>query len=340
MLLITNEQHVAANVQLGYYAKGYNSSIGALTVEGGHPGTFPVGIRYMLISFSGGQPGKTLEYTILFNQDAEADISGVPFANSRNLPQNPISPGIPGSAVIHNCALPENTKFGQLVFGAVPVASNGSAETQVAALMNNQQPYLATGDTDIVNVMEFLPTASAAVTSNAVTGCKWLFPDSPYLGGVQWYSPATLTGSVQIGTLQGDYTVQASNPALEDLSSLYWEFSGPTAINYILTDNSIAREASDNLFWAGVLAALATGFFVEFLKTCYEVRGAVADVREKREGRKEKEDEKQAREKDREALARVITDHRVMRPDLVTVLEVVSLITVYHWLASVFKRSR
>ena len=36
MLLITNERHVIANVQLGYYAKGYNSTIGLLTAEGGH----------------------------------------------------------------------------------------------------------------------------------------------------------------------------------------------------------------------------------------------------------------------------------------------------------------
>ena len=205
----------------------------------------------MQISFSDGQPGTTLEYSILFNQDAEADVSGLPFANSRDLPQNPISPGSPGSQVIGNCGLPENTKFAQTMFGAVPVASDGTADTQIAGLLNNQLPYLATGDTDIFNVMEFLPTASATVTANAVTGCKWLFPDSPYLGGVQWYSPETLTGSVEIGTLQNGYTVQASNPSLEDLSTLYWEFRGPTAINYILTDNSIARGAGEDLFWAG-----------------------------------------------------------------------------------------
>jgi hypothetical protein len=140
------------------------------------------------------------------------------------------------------------------------------------------------------------------------------------------------------------YTVQVSNPALEDLSSLYWEFSGPTAINYILTDNSVARDASDKLFLAGVLGALAAGFFVEFLKTCFELRSDVADVREKREILKQKEDEKKEREKDRaeqqrerekdrEALTRIITDHRVERPDL-------DLATLNRWLVSMFKRPR
>lgn len=308
MLLITNEQHVVANVQLSYYANGYSSTIGSLTLEGGHPGTFPVGIRYLQISFSGAQPGKSLEYSILFNQDAESDIYGVPFANSRNLPQNPVSPGSPGPEVIGNCSLPENMKFAQLVFGAVTATSNGNASTQMAALMNNRHPYLATGDTDIVNVMEFLPTSADTATAGTVTGCKWKFPDSPYLGGVQWYTPATLTGAVNIGALQGDYTVQAANPALQDLSSLYWEFSGPTAINYILTDNSVTRQAGDDLFWAGILAALATGFLIEFIKTGYELHGEIAEVREKRTEFAEREDEKKERETER-------ADHRKERAE-------------------------
>lgn len=351
MLLITNEQQVTANVQIGYYA-GYNSSIGSLTSVGGLIGTFPIRIRYITIAFSGAQPGTTLEFAILLNKDAaEVDVYGLPFASPRHLPEDPISVGIPGSSIIPNCALPENTFFSQVMFGGIPVASDGSANTQIAGLLVNQHPYLATGDTNIVNVMEFLPEASATAATGAGRGCHWLFPDSPYLGGVRWYSPATLTGSVDIGTLPGDYTVQVSNPALADLSSLAWDFSGPTAINYILNDNAVAREAGDHLFWAGVLAALATGFFVELLKTCYEVHGVRGEVREKREQRKEKAEEKMELQKDKEearkerkeerkTLARIVTAKRETRPDFVTVLEVAGLTALTHWLASVFRRTR
>lgn len=303
----------------------------------------------MSIKFHGGRPGTTLEFAILLNQDAsESDVWGLPFASPRNLPENPISVGVPGSIVIPNCGLSENTRFAQVLAGDVPIASDGSADTQLAGLLNNQHAYQATGDTDIVNVMEFLPTASA--TANAVTNCKWLFPDSPYLGGVQWYSP-TLTGSVNVGSLPGNYTVQVSNPALEDLSTLYWEFSGPTAINYVLIDNAITRQAGDNLFWAGVLAALAAGFFVEFLKTCYEIRGAVADVSKERERReewkkdrqereKEKAEAKKEREEDREALMRVIADQRVASQAPVVVPTDGSLTALSRRLASVFRKIR
>jgi hypothetical protein len=155
---------------------------------------------------------------------------------------------------------------------------------------------------------------------------------------VQWYSPG-LTGSVDIGSLPSDYTVQASNPTLENLSTLYWEFSGPTAINYILTDNAIARQAGDNLFWAGVLAALATGFLVECLKTCYEIRGEVADVREIRERRKEREEAKRERAEEREEFMRIVAD-QTARPSQPTVPEISGLTTLNRWLASALKRNR
>ena len=59
---------------------------------------------------------------------------------------------LPGREVIGNCSLPENTKFAQLIFGGVTATSNGNASTQMAALLNNQHPYLAAGDTDIVGL--------------------------------------------------------------------------------------------------------------------------------------------------------------------------------------------
>lgn len=349
MLLVTNERNVSANVQLSYYAGGYRSSIGLLTPYGGLAGAFPQGVRYMSVTFNGGHPGTTLEFAILLNQDAtESNVQGLPFANSRNLPQNPISVGIPGSVIIPNCGLPENTRFAQVLFGGVPVASDGSAATQVAGLVNNQHAYLATDATDIVNVMQFLPTASA--TASTVTKCKWLFPDSPYLGGVQWYSPA-LAGSVDIGALPNNYTAQASSPTLEDLSTLYWDFNGPTAINYILTDNSIARQAGDNLFLAGVLAALATGFLVEFLKTCYEIRGAVADVSEKLERRKEREEDARERAKERDQakneradernmLMRIVADQQAGKLNDKSMPKHGSLTSLIRRLSSVVKRGR
>lgn len=349
LLLITNERNVAANVQVSYYAKGYKSSIGSLTVEGKHPGTFPIGISYLQISFSGGRPGTTLEYSLLFNQVAESNVSGVPVADSRNLPENPVSLGVAGSQVVGNCTLPEDTKFAQLFFGAVPVGSDGTAATQIAGLLKDQHPYLAAGDSDIVNVVEFLPT-SAATNAGSITSCKWLFPDSPYLGGVQWYSPI-LTGSVQVGRLSAGYTVQGSNPVLENLSSLYWQFSGPTAINYILTDDSIERKASDELFLAGVLGALATGFGVEFLKTCFELRSEVSDVREKRKAKDEKEQDQRQREKERvenarereiyrDALTRIANGKPASQQDFVVVLKFTGMRDVCRRIAYVFRKSR
>jgi len=342
IMLITNDRHVTASLKLSYYG-GYSSSVGSLTLKGGQPGAFPIDVRYITITFSGGRPGTTLQYALLLNQDAsESNVYGLPFANSRHLPQNPISVGSPGKVIINNCELPENTRFAQIMYGAASVTSNGTADTQIAGRLINQHPYLATGNTDIVNVVEFLPTASAMLTTTATAdaGCKWLFPDSPFLGGLQWYSPAALTGSVNIGSLQGEYTVQSSNPTLEDLSSLYWEFSGPTAINYILTDNVITRHASDNLFLAGVFASLATVFGVEFLKACFEIRGGVRDVREKRESLEEREEEKKEREKANEIAARQFAVLLEVRSDLVRALEAVKRPTLARRLASKFGRSQ
>lgn len=342
VMLITNEQHVTANVQVAYYSGGYTSNIGVLTLKGGHPGTFPVGIRYISITFSGARPGTTLQYAFLLNHDAESNTSGLPEPNSRGLPQNPVSVGSPGVNFTYagNCTLPENTLFTQVMFSGVPVSSDGTADTQIAGKVMNPHPYLATGSTDIVNVMEFLPTAFAMVTASASSGCKWLFPNSPYLGGVRWYSPATLAGSVNIGSLQSDYTVQSATPTLEDLSTLYWEFSGPTAINYILIDNSVASQASDNLFLAGAFVAVAAGFAIEFLKSCVELRTEIRDVREQRERLKERAEEKMEREKEKVILSQLFSAKRKVQPDFITVLQVVSLTTLTRWLASMFKRNR
>ena len=340
IMLITSEQHVTASLHMSYYG-GYSSSIGVLTLKGGRPGVFPVGVRYITLAFSGGQPGTSLQYALLLNQDAsESNIYGLPFANSRHLPQNPISVGSPGEVIINNCALPENTRFAQTLYGSASVASDGTADTQIAGQLVNQHPYLATGNTDIVNVMELLPSGSAMETATAGAGCKWLFPDSPYLGGVQWYSPAALTGSVNIGSLHGDYTVQSSNPTLEDLSSLYWEFSGPTAINYILTDNAITRQASDNLFWAGVFAAAAAGLFVEFLKTCFELRTEVRGVREEKEKLEEGEEEKKEHEKEKELLAQLIAAQQETTSYLVNRARGRKSGRLSGWLTLVFRKTR
>jgi hypothetical protein len=336
IMLITNERHVTASLQLSYYG-GYSSSIGLLTPTGGQSGAFPIGVRYITIAFRGGESGRTLQYALLLNQDAsESKIYGLPFANSRHLPQNPISVGSPGKVIINNCELPENTRFTQIMYGDVSVTSNGTADTQIAGRLINQHPYLTTGNADIVNVVEMLPTASAMMTADA--GCKWLFPDSPFLGGLRWYSPTTLTGSVNIGSLRGDYTVQSSNPTLEDLSSLYWEFSGPNAINYILTDNSITRHASDDLFLAGVFASVAAVLGVEFLKTCFEVRAEVRGVRERREILEEREEGKREREKENDVAARLIPVILEVRSELARVLEVAKRPTLARRLASKFRR--
>ena len=84
-------------------------------------------------------------------------------------------------------------------------------------------------------------------------------------------------------------------------------------------------------------------------------------MREKRENRREQEeakkeheqererdkaDSRKEHEKDREVLAR-IADQQMARPDLVTVLEVVGMVGMYHlvvpayhWVASAYKRAR
>lgn len=339
IMLITNEQHVTANLQLFYY-RGYSSSIGQLTLKGGRPGTFPLDVRYITIAFSGGQPKTTLQYALLLNQDAkEANISGLPFANSRNLPQNPISVGWPGKVIVNNCQLPENTRFAQIMYGSASVDGDGTVDTQIAGQLNSQHPYLAAGNTDIVNVIEFLPTAAAMLGTIAGTGCNWLFPDSPYLGGVQWYSPAALTGSVDIGPLGGEYTVQSSNPTLEDLSSLYWEFSGPTAINYVLTDNAVTRQAGDNLFFAGVFASVAIGLGVECLKKLFEIPAEVKDVREEQQRLKERVEDEKERETEKAMLDQLVAVVREVRTNL-NAASKANRPTLGRRLASVFKKTQ
>ena len=93
--------------------------------------------------------------------------------------QNPISIGPPGKVIINNCELPENTRFAQIMYGSASFASNGIADTQIAGQLFNHHPYLATGNIDIVNVGDFLPTASSMMSADA--SCKWLFPTRLYL---------------------------------------------------------------------------------------------------------------------------------------------------------------
>jgi hypothetical protein len=71
---------------------------------------------------------------------------------------------------------------------------------------------------------------------------------------------------VTIGAVGGKYSLESSNPALANLSSLSWQLNGPTAFNYSLTNNEIVQREGEDLFWAGVLAAFAAALILEAVK--------------------------------------------------------------------------
>ena len=135
---ITNEQHVTANVQVadhsgGYYLKHRRPD----TPRAATPARSLVGIRYIIHTISGGQPGTTLQYALLLNHDAlESNTSRLPAANSRGLPQNPISVGSSGINFNYtgNCLPCRRIRFSRKSCFArrTRYPATGSADTQIA----------------------------------------------------------------------------------------------------------------------------------------------------------------------------------------------------------------
>jgi hypothetical protein len=322
MMVITNERHIAVELQISYWG-GFDASIGNIALTGGRSGSLPIGIRYISIDFSGGRPGSLLQYAVILNEDAnEADVTGEQIVGPTGGRENPISVGRPGGQIAGNCQLPENTTFGQVLYGSTQVAADGSGATSIVGKLANQHAYLTSGQNDIVNVMELLPTTAGMLSAGTGGECAWNMPDWPYLGGVEWYSPIALSGYLDIGALASKYSVESSEPALEDLSTLYWDLGGPTAINYILIDDAIVRGQGDDLFWAGVLAALGAGLLIESIKSAFEVWGRIREERDVQEP---------------ESNPSPILIKRKVRPDFMTVLEVATITTIirsiWKWLS-------
>ena len=325
MMIITNERHMAAELQIGYFG-GFDASIGNIALSGRLSGSLPTGIRYISINFAGGTPRSMLQYAVLLNEDAsEADVTGEQIVGPTGGRENPISVGQPGGQITGNCQLPENTEFGQVLYGSTQVAADGSGSAEIAGRLTNQHAYLTSGQNDIVNVMELLPTAAGMLSAGTRGECAWNMPDWPYLGGVEWYSPTVLSGYLDIGTVASKYSVVSSEPALEDLSTLYWELTGPTAINYNLIDNLIVRDQGVDLFWAGVLAALAAGLLIEWFKSAFELWGG---LREKRGGP----------EPAGKSLSILVK--RKVRPDFLTVLEVATVTSIIRSIGQWLSRTR
>src|SRR6202030_234320 len=108
----------------------------------------------------------------------------------------------------------------QVLYGTVSLNNQGSASIETVGRLANQRAYALEGDNDIVNVVDIVSPIATLGSPSVASRCALILPDWPYLGGTAWYSPSELTGSINVGQVSPDYTVEASNPPLGDLAFL------------------------------------------------------------------------------------------------------------------------
>jgi hypothetical protein len=264
MLVLSSQPQVTVVLKINYYVRQVPSDLGL--GFGPAPASFPTGVREIELEFSGGTPGSTLLYNILLSKDAaEKDVTG--------LQEQRVYTGQLTGTISDTCAAAESSaieenlssmNIGQFLYGSVMLNSQGNGTAYTSGELANQHAYLAEGDDDIVNVISINSIATAFTQAN--TECAVTFPQSREIQGVGWYSPRSLDGEVTVGGVGSNYSVESASPALADLAMLSWQVSGPTAINYILLNNSLVQSQSSSLFWAGVLAALTAALLVDGLK--------------------------------------------------------------------------
>jgi hypothetical protein len=255
MLLLTSEHAVSVDITIEYY-QWYQSTPEGLGF-GPQPNSLPTGAREIQLQFSGGKPFSLLQYSVLLGRDGAEDH---PIGQQNEQ----VFSGNPGGTSSSDCVSPQTAGVVQVLYGKVRLNAQGQANITTVGKLINQHAYLKDGANDVVGVI----AVNSPITDLAAVGPgnTCIFPDWPYLGGVLWYSPASLGGKVSIGPVGGNFNVTSSNPPLTNLSVLSWQINDSTSINYTLTDNSIAREQLIESFGAGVAAALAAALAVETVK--------------------------------------------------------------------------
>jgi hypothetical protein len=239
--------------------KSFFSSAQSLAY-GDPSGSFPTGARAINVTFSDGRAATKLHYAILLNDAAnETSVTG---QQGQGVSVSP-----PGSVIQADCSTPENMGVTEVLSGTVSLDSHGVGSIIVVGTLMNQHAYLTHGSNDVVNVLQIVPPVTdIAPPGHIGQGCILRLPGWKDLGPKTWYAPADLTGTVTIGAVGGKYSLESSNPALANLSSLSWQLNGPTAFNYSLTNNEVVQREGEDLFWAGVLAAFAAALILEAVK--------------------------------------------------------------------------
>jgi hypothetical protein len=255
MLLLTSERAVAANITIKYY-QWYQSTPEALSF-GPQSGSLPTGSREIQIQFSGGKPNSSLQYSVLLGKNGAED-------NPVGQQNEQVFSGSPGGTASSDCVSPQTAGVVQVLYGVIRLNAQGKATVTTVGTLTNQHAYLKDGATDVVGVISVNSPITDLGASGPGSTC--IFPDWPYLGGILWYSPTSLSGEVSIGQVGSNFSVTSSNPSLTDLSSLSWQINGTTSINYTITDNSVVRQQLIESFGAGVVAALAAALAVETVK--------------------------------------------------------------------------
>lgn len=272
LLLLTSEHNVGITVSINYYQWDRPSAEGV--AYGPQSGSFPTGAREIQLQFDGGKPRSLLQYAVLLGRDgAESDPVGQQ--------TNDVYSGTPGGNLSSDCVA-QTAGIVQTLSGQVRLDSQGQATVDTAGALADQHAYLQEGSGDVVGVLD----VNSPITDLAASGPggTCVFPDWPYLGGILWYSPSSLGGEVSLGQIGSGYSVTSSNPPLTDLSSLSWQVSGPTAISYTLTNDSIEHQQLVESFGAGVVAAVSAALAVEAAKNAIGKASEPGEENHDREG--------------------------------------------------------
>lgn len=270
VIILTNERQAGVIINVNYYQK-YNS-----TPEGlgffAPSGALPIGVRQIYLQFVNGVPRHHLSYAILLGRNSSETH---PIAQQGQELVNTS----PGGSLSTGCTSVQTMATTQVLYGRVELNPQGNGSVDTVGKLQDQHAYLTSGQADIVGVLNLNTPFAAPLRSRLVPSCT--FADWPYLAGIRWYSPSNLTGSVNIGPIGSNYTVDSATPALSDLSQLSWQVNGPTSITYTLTDNNVAYRQEAEAFIAGVAVAAGAALAVEAIKSLFDT----AEVADSNSGR-------------------------------------------------------
>src|SRR6266567_6914148 len=92
-------------------------------------------------------------------------------------------------------------------------------------------------------------------------------PREVLVAGKRWYLPKTVKYNANVGDLTAGIDVDEARPQIDsgDSTVLRWSGSNVELPQALLSDNASEGLATKELFFAGVLAGLAGGLFVEGL---------------------------------------------------------------------------